>query len=157
MAYAAIGLSSQRGNWIDRNLELLIFAIGLVYELHGKAQPFGEKVQTQIDACQDLIELYRDEGDWKTAHGDYDAVNFSLACLGRVYRREVAAEAPVPTCPSCGSENVKGTLRAGKATVICLDCGHREEGGTCLMTITRMDPDFTAEKIEYQGQIAPLV
>ena len=110
-----------------KDSEFLIFAIGLVYELHGKAQPFGEKVQTQIDACQDLIELYRDEGDWKTAHGYYDAVNFSLACLGRVYRREVAAEAPVPTCPSCGSENVKGTLRAGKATVICLDCGHREE------------------------------
>ena len=40
---------------------------------------------------------------------------------------------------------------------VIVDCGHRKDGGTCLMAITRMGPDIPAEKIEYGGQIALLV
>ena len=40
---------------------------------------------------------------------------------------------------------------------VIVDCGHKEDGGTCLMAITRMDPDLVAEKIEYRGQMALLV
>jgi hypothetical protein len=104
----------------------LIFAIGMVYELHGNEQPFGETVQAQIDACADLISMFK-AADWRSAHGFYDSVNFALACLGRVYRREIATDPPKPTCSACNSENLKGTLRRGTITIICLDCGHREE------------------------------
>ena len=40
---------------------------------------------------------------------------------------------------------------------VIVDCGHNENGGTCLMAITRMVPDLISEKIEYGGQIAPLI
>lgn len=40
---------------------------------------------------------------------------------------------------------------------VIVDCGHMADGGTCLMSITRMDPDLSAEKIEYRGQIAALI
>jgi hypothetical protein len=39
---------------------------------------------------------------------------------------------------------------------VIADSGRREEGGSHLFVITRMNPDLPAEKIEYQGQIAPL-
>ncbi len=39
---------------------------------------------------------------------------------------------------------------------IITDCGHREDGGGCLLVVTRMDPDLVAEKIEYMGQLATL-
>ena len=45
--------------------------------------------------------------------------------------------------------------QAYEATIA--DCGHREDGGSCLFTVTRMDPNLHAEKIEYQGQIAPVL
>ncbi len=105
----------------------LIFAIGMVYELHDGEHPFGSVVQAQIDACRDLIDLFRAEGDWTTPFGYFDSVNFALACLSRVYRRERAAEAPVPHCSECGSERLRATMSSEGIFVVCLDCGHREE------------------------------
>jgi folate-binding protein YgfZ len=39
---------------------------------------------------------------------------------------------------------------------VITDCSHREDGG-CIFVVTRMDPDLTAETIEYQGQIAEII
>ena len=39
---------------------------------------------------------------------------------------------------------------------IIADCAQQEGGGSCLLVITRMDPELNAEKIEYHGQTALL-
>ena len=134
--YLAFGHQHSLAEWVKRAEELksrgetcsfFIFAIGMVFELHNSAHPFGQEVQDQLDACRDLIDLYKNEGDWKTPHGYFDSINFSLACLGRVYRQEAAIEPPKPTCQNCGSENLRATKGRNTITIICCDCGHRDE------------------------------
>ncbi len=96
------------------------------------------------------------------------AVNYRKGCypgqeivarthyLGKVKRHPRLLCTSAVICPDpLDSVQIISDGETYKAVIV--DCGHREEGGTCLMTITRMDPDLTAEKIEYQGQIAPLV
>jgi hypothetical protein len=39
---------------------------------------------------------------------------------------------------------------------VVVDCCHLEDGSACIFTITRMEPDLVAEKIEIQGQVATL-
>lgn len=39
---------------------------------------------------------------------------------------------------------------------IIADSGQREDDGCCLFAVTRMDPDLTAETIEYQGRSSAL-
>jgi folate-binding protein YgfZ len=39
---------------------------------------------------------------------------------------------------------------------IITDSGQRVDGGRCLFAVTRMDPELSAEKIEYQGRISAL-
>ncbi len=39
---------------------------------------------------------------------------------------------------------------------IITDCGHRKDGGSCLLVVTRMAPELTAKQIKYQDQITPL-
>jgi len=95
------------------------------------------------------------------------AVNYRKGCypgqeivarthyLGKVKRH------PRLLCTSamiCPSPLDKIQIFSGEQTyeAIITDCGHREDGGSCLFAITRMDPELKAEKIEYMGQLAPL-
>jgi len=96
------------------------------------------------------------------------AVNFKKGCypgqeivarthyLGKVKRHPRLLNTGAMICPNpLDKIQIFNDNRAYEAIII--DCGHREEGGSCLFTITRMDPDLTAEKIEYLDQIAPIL
>ena len=108
-----------------------IFSIGLLFTLYGSDASFlGPRVMAQVEAVRDIVEAFRADADWKTSRGFYDSVNAALATIARVYRREKAVDPPVPKCPECGSTKITATLTPGKsgtATIVCQECGHREE------------------------------
>lgn len=96
------------------------------------------------------------------------AVNYRKGCypgqeivarthyLGKVKRHPRLLHTSAIICPDpLDTVRIFSDEEAHDAVIV--DCGHSEDGGTFLMTITRMDPELTSEKFEYQGQIAPLI
>ncbi len=96
------------------------------------------------------------------------AVNFRKGCypgqeivarthyLGKVKRHPrllctTAAIGPKPL------DKIQITGAGQSYDAVITDCGHRQDGGSCMHVVTRMDPDLAVEQIEYQGQIIPLV
>jgi len=96
------------------------------------------------------------------------AVNFRKGCypgqeivarthyLGKVKRHPRLVCTTAMVCPdpldkieiSCGDEQYDAVIA---------DCGHSEDGGSCLFTVTRMDPALTVDAMEYLGQVCPVV
>ena len=95
------------------------------------------------------------------------AVNYRKGCypgqeivarthyLGKVKRHPRLLCTSAMICPS-PLEKIQVFSDEQAYDAIISDCGHREDGGSCLFVITRMDPELDAGKIEYQGQIALL-
>jgi len=96
------------------------------------------------------------------------AVNFRKGCypgqeivarthyLGKVKRHPRVLTTTAVICPA-PLEQLKILSGDEYYKAVIADCGHLENGSSCLFAITRMDPDLTADSIEYHGQIAPLV
>jgi len=96
------------------------------------------------------------------------AVNFRKGCypgqeivarthyLGKVKRHPRLLCTTAGICPA-PLDKIQIHSTGQIYAAVSVDCAHREEGGNCLFVITRMEPELTAGKIEYQGQIAPLV
>jgi folate-binding protein YgfZ len=96
------------------------------------------------------------------------AVNYRKGCypgqeivarthyLGKVKRHPRLLCTSTAICPD-PMEKIQILSEDQAYEAIVSDCGRREDGGSCLFTITRMDPDLTAEKLEYQGQSAPVL
>ena len=96
------------------------------------------------------------------------AVNFRKGCypgqeivarthyLGKVKRHPRILSTSAIICPA-PLEQLKILSDDQSYEAVIADCGHYENGSSCLFTITRMDPDLTADNIEYHGQIAPLI
>jgi folate-binding protein YgfZ len=96
------------------------------------------------------------------------AVNFKKGCypgqeivarthyLGKVKRHPRLLCTSAIICPN-PLDKIQVFSGEQAYEAIISDCGHRDDGGGCLFVITRMDPELTADQIEYQGQIAPLV
>jgi len=96
------------------------------------------------------------------------AVNFRKGCypgqeivarthyLGKVKRHPRLLCTTAVICPTpLDNIQIHGSGQVYDAVIV--DCGHRTGGGNCLFVVTRMEPELNAGKIEYQGQIAPLV
>lgn len=96
------------------------------------------------------------------------AVNFRKGCypgqeiiarthyLGKVKRHPRLLCTSAVICPNpLDKIQILGNDKSYAAIVT--DYATREDSGGYLYVITRMDPDLTAEQIEYQGQIAPLL
>ena len=63
------------------------FLIGLVFAIEGSSFSYlGDKTKAAIAGVYDLLKMYKDEGDFITHHGFYDAFNMSLAIIGRIFR-----------------------------------------------------------------------
>ena len=101
---------------------------------------------------------------------DFDrlgAVNFKKGCypgqeivarthyLGKVKRHSRLLSTSAMICAD-PLETIQVFNDEQPYDAIIADCSRREQGGSHLFVITRMNPDLPAEKIEYQGQIAPL-
>ena len=96
------------------------------------------------------------------------AVNFRKGCypgqeivarthyLGKVKRHPRILSTSAIICPA-PLEQLKILSGDQSYDAVIADCGHYENGSSCLFAITRMDPDLTADNIEYHGQIAPLI
>jgi len=96
------------------------------------------------------------------------AVNFRKGCypgqeivarthyLGKVKRHPRILSTSAIICPA-PLEQLKILSDDQSYEAVIADCGHYENGSSCLFAITRMDPELTADNIEYHGQIAPLI
>lgn len=96
------------------------------------------------------------------------AVNFRKGCypgqeivarthyLGKVKRHPRVLETSAIICPA-PLEQLKILSDEQSYEAVIADCGHFENGSSCLFAITRMEPDLAADNIEYHGQIAPLI
>lgn len=96
------------------------------------------------------------------------AVNFRKGCypgqeivarthyLGKVKRHPRILSTSAIICPA-PMEQLKILSDDQSYDAVIADCAHYENGSSCLFAITRMDPDLTADNIEYHGQIAPLI
>lgn len=95
------------------------------------------------------------------------AVNYRKGCypgqeivartyyLGKVKRHPRLLSTSAMICPN-PLDKIQIFSDEKPYEAIITDCGHREDGGGCLLAVTRMDPDMVAEKIEYMGQLASL-
>jgi folate-binding protein YgfZ len=95
------------------------------------------------------------------------AVNFKKGCypgqeivarthyLGKVKRHPRILCTNAVICPD-PLEKIQISSGDQFYDAIITDCAHGEDGKNCLFVITRMDPELTADKFEYQGLIAPL-
>lgn len=61
-----------------------IFAIGLLFDIAGKEIDLGPEVAAQVEACRDVIELFKAEADWRGSFGFLDSLNAALVALSRV-------------------------------------------------------------------------
>jgi len=96
------------------------------------------------------------------------AVNFRKGCypgqeivarthyLGKVKRHPRLLSTTAVICPN-PLEKIEIFSADLKQEAIITDCAPREEGGSCLFVVTRMEPDLVVDKIEYQGLTAPVV
>jgi len=96
------------------------------------------------------------------------AVNFQKGCypgqeivarthyLGKVKRHLRVINTSAIICPA-PLEQLKILSGDESFEAVIVDCGHHQNGSSCLFSVTRMDPDLTADNIEYHGQIAPLI
>ena len=95
------------------------------------------------------------------------AVNFRKGCypgqeivarthyLGKVKRHPRLLFTQSEICP--GPLDKIQIMSEGKAyEAIVADCGSDEQHGACLFVVTRMDPDLTAEQVEFKGKAVPL-
>lgn len=96
------------------------------------------------------------------------AVNYHKGCypgqeiiarthyLGKIKRHPRLVCSSAVICPN-PLEKIQ-LLSGDKAyAAVITDCSHREDSGSCIFVVTRMDPELTVEKIEYQGQIAKVI
>ena len=95
------------------------------------------------------------------------AVNFRKGCypgqeivarthyLGKVKRHPRLLQFSADICPP-PLEKIQIFTDAQHYDAIVVDYARNEDGRIILFVITRMDPELTAEKIEYQGQTAVL-
>jgi len=96
------------------------------------------------------------------------AVNFRKGCypgqeivarthyLGKVKRHPRLLCTTAMICPT-PLEKIEILSSDQSYSAVITDCCHREDGGGCIFVVTRMEPDIAAERIEYQGQIAPIL
>ena len=96
------------------------------------------------------------------------AVNFRKGCypgqeivarthyLGKVKRHPRILSTSASICPA-PLEQLKILSDDQSYDAVIADCGHYENGSSCLFAVTRMDTDLIADNIEYHGQIAPLI
>ena len=95
------------------------------------------------------------------------AVNFRKGCypgqeivarihyLGKVKRHPRLLCTQSEICPS-PLDKIQ-IMSEGKAyEAVITDCGSDEQHGACLFVVTRMDPDLTAEQVEFKGKVVPL-
>ena len=92
------------------------------------------------------------------------AVNFRKGCypgqeivarthyLGKVKRHPRLLHSVTGICPD-PLEKIRISSDDKDYEAIIVDCGRDENDRICLFVVTRMDPELTAEQIEYQGQI----
>ncbi len=145
----------------------------------GQADPAEPIVDTAALNAWKLAELQRGitwlcpdtSGQFLPQMLGYDAlgaVNFRKGCypgqeivartyyLGKVKRHPRLLCTTAVICPS-PLDNLQIKSHQQSYDAVITDCGHTEDGGSCLFVVTRMDPDLVADQIEYQGQLAPLV
>jgi len=76
--------------------------------------------------------------------------------LGKVKRHPRIINTSAIICPA-PLEQLKILSGDESFEAVIVDCGHHQNGSSCLFSVTRMDPDLSADNIEYHGQIAPLI
>lgn len=96
------------------------------------------------------------------------AVNFRKGCypgqeivarthyLGKVKRHPRLLCTNAMICPD-PLDKIEISGDGNPMEAVITDCARREEGGSCLFVVTRMNPEQNADKIEYKGLIASLL